>query len=95
MKKADFIKQLSERLGKEAIELPLIAVDKVLGIIFDSIGNVIKKGDSILIPGFGTFKQTKRSARKGRNPQTGEEIKIKARKVPQFKASTALKEKVK
>jgi DNA-binding protein HU-beta len=54
----------------------------------------LKKGDKITLPGFGTFKVSKRKARTGRNPRTGEAIKIKAHKVPQFTAGKKLKDAV-
>jgi DNA-binding protein HU-beta len=55
----------------------------------------LKKGDKLTLTGFGTFSVVKRSARKGRNPQTGKEIKIPARKVARFKAGKLLKSAVK
>jgi nucleoid DNA-binding protein len=55
----------------------------------------LKKGDSVTLVGFGTFSVSKRKARKGRNPQTGEAIKIAAKKVPVFKAGKGLKDAVK
>ena len=55
----------------------------------------LKKGDSVTLVGFGTFSVSKRKARKGRNPQTGEAIKIAAKKVPVFKAGKGLKDSVK
>jgi len=55
----------------------------------------LKKGEDVTLTGFGTFKVIKRKARKGRNPSTGEEIKIKATKAPKFTAGKALKEAVK
>jgi DNA-binding protein HU-beta len=54
----------------------------------------LKKKDAVTLVGFGTFKVSKRSARKGRNPQTGEEIKIKAKNVPKFVAGKALKDSI-
>ena len=61
----------------------------------DSFQNIItaalKKGESVTLTGFGTFKVDKRKARKGRNPQTGEEIKIKAKKVAKFVPGKTLK----
>jgi len=67
------------------------AVDAVLS----SIKASLKKGKAVTLVGFGTFKVTKRKARKGRNPRTGKEIKIPAKKVPVFKAGSALKIAVK
>jgi nucleoid DNA-binding protein len=63
--------------------------------VFSSITKALKKGDAVTLVGFGTFKVTKRKARKGRNPQTGEEIKIKASKAPKFTAGKSLKDAVK
>ena len=54
----------------------------------------MKKKDTVTLIGFGTFKVAQRKARKGRNPQTGEEIKIKAKRVPKFVAGKALKDAV-
>lgn len=55
----------------------------------------LKKGDKVTLVGFGTFSVSKRAARTGRNPQTGKEIKIAAKKVAKFKAGTELSSKVK
>ena len=63
--------------------------------VFDTITKALKKKDPVTLVGFGTFKVDKRKARKGRNPQTGEEIKIKAKTVPKFVAGKALKDAVK
>ena len=62
---------------------------------FEAIKKALKKGNSVTLVGFGTFGVSKRKARKGRNPQTGEVIKIAAKKVPVFKAGKGLKEAVK
>ena len=62
---------------------------------FAAIQKALKKGDTVTLVGFGTFKVSKRKARKGRNPQTGKEIKIAAKKVPVFKAGKGLKDAVK
>jgi len=62
--------------------------------IFSAITKALKKKDTVTLVGFGTFKVGKRNARTGRNPQTGEAIKIKAKKVPKFLAGKALKEAV-
>ena len=60
--------------------------------VFDSITKTLKKKGQVVIAGFGTFKVAKRKARTGRNPQTGEEIKIAAKSVPKFTAGKALKD---
>ncbi len=66
------------------------AVDAVLG----AIGDALAKGDSVQLIGFGSFSVKERAAREGRNPRTGETVKIAASKAPVFKAGKALKEKV-
>jgi len=89
MNKGDLVNEVAEVVGtkKEA----QAAVD----CVFSSITKALKKGDAVTLVGFGTFKVTKRKARKGRNPQTGEEINIKASKAPKFTAGKSLKEAVK
>jgi len=89
MNKSDIVNEVSKVLKtkKDAQE----AVDCVLS----SITKTLKKGESVSLVGFGTFKVAKRKARKGRNPQTGEEIDIAASKVPKFVSGKALKEAVK
>ena len=57
----------------------------------DVVGKELKKGGKVQLIGFGTFEVAKRAARKGRNPQTGKEIKIAASKSPKFKAGAGLK----
>jgi DNA-binding protein HU-beta len=89
MNKGDLINEVVKVVStkKEAQE----AVDCVLS----SITKALKTGDTVTLIGFGTFKVTQRKARKGRNPQTGEEIDIKASKAPKFTPGKALKEAVK
>jgi len=65
---------------------------KAVSAVFDTISKTLKKGENVTIVGFGTFSVVKQKARKGRNPITGESIKIKARKSPKFKAGKGLKE---
>ncbi len=60
-----------------------------------AVTNALKKDDSVTLVGFGTFSVRDRAARKGRNPQTGEEINIKAAKLPVFKAGKTLKDAIK
>ena len=62
--------------------------------IFSTITKAMKKKDSVSLVCFGTFKVNKRKAKKGRNPQTGEEIKIKAKNVPKFVSGKALEDAV-
>ncbi len=89
MNKADLVNEVAQVVGtkKDA----QAAVDCALG----SITKALKKGDAVTIVGFGTFKVVKRKARKGRNPQTGEEIKIKASKAAKFVPGKALKDSLK
>lgn len=89
MNKSELIDKVANVVGtkKEAQE----AVD----CVFSSITNAIKTGDTVTLIGFGTFKVVNRKARKGRNPQTGEQIDIKASKAPKFTPGKALKEAVK
>ena len=88
MNKGDLINEVANVVStkKEAQE----AVDCVLS----SITNTMKTGDTVTLVGFGTFKVVERKARKGRNPQTGEEIDIKASKAPKFTPGKAFKEAV-
>ncbi|HEX3045887.1 MAG TPA: HU family DNA-binding protein [Bacillota bacterium] len=67
---------------------------KAVDAIITSISGSLAKGNKVQLVGFGSFEVRKREARKGRNPQTGAEIKIAARKVPVFKAGKVLKEAV-
>lgn len=68
--------------------------EAALASLLNAITTTLKKGDKIALSGLGTFKVSKRKARNGRNPRTGETIKIKARKVAQFTAGKALKEAI-
>jgi DNA-binding protein HU-beta len=88
MNKGDLINEVAKVVAtkKEA----QAAVECVL----DSITKTLKKEGQVAIAGFGTFKVSKRKARTGRNPRTGEEIKIKAQNVPKFSAGKALKDAV-
>lgn len=67
---------------------------RALDAVVDSITDTLKRGDQVSLVGFGTFSVKHRAARDGRNPQTGETIKIKASNVPGFKAGKALKDAV-
>ena len=67
---------------------------RAIEAILTAITGALKHGDKVSLVGFGTFDTRKRQARKGRNPQTGKEIRIAARKVPVFKAGKPLKEAV-
>ena len=68
--------------------------EKALKAFTDAVSKELKKGGKVQLVGFGTFEVSKRAAREGKNPQTGEKIKIKASKAPKFKAGKALKDLV-
>ncbi|MGD8984476.1 MAG: HU family DNA-binding protein [Desulfobacteraceae bacterium] len=89
MNKGDLVNQVAKVVNtkKEA----QAAVD----CVFSTITKALKKKNTVTLVGFGTFKVDRRKARKGRNPQTGEEIKIKAKRVPKFVAGKALKAAIK
>ena len=67
-------------------------VESVLDALFDTVKTAVKAGDQVAWPGFGSFKGSQRSARTGRNPQTGAPVKIPASKGVKFTASSALKD---
>ena len=68
--------------------------ETAVNAVFGAIGDALEKGDSVQLIGFGTFGVKERAAREGRNPRTGETVKIAAAKVPTFKAGKGLKDKV-
>ncbi|AFJ61942.1 MULTISPECIES: HU family DNA-binding protein [Bacillus amyloliquefaciens group] len=90
MNKTEFIGEVAEKLGVTKKE----AAPKVEAV-FNVIVETLTKGESIKIPGVGTFEVRERAARKGRNPKSGEEIDIPATKAPAFKAAKSLKDAVK
>lgn len=89
MNKAELVKAMSDET-----QLTQKDVEKVLNSFVNVVSNTLAKKDKVQLIGFGTFETRKRSARTGRNPQTGAEMKIPASTVPAFKAGKALKEKV-
>jgi DNA-binding protein HU-beta len=84
---------LVDAIAKSA-EISKAAAARALDSTVDTIKKALKKGDSVSLVGFGTFKVGKRAARNGRNPRTGATIKIKAAKVPKFSAGKGLKDAV-
>ena len=70
------------------------AASKILEIFMSTVTDALKNGDQVVLPGFGSFSTGLRSARTGRNPQTGKAIEIKASRVAKFKAGKSLKEAV-
>ena len=79
----------------DSADLSKAAAGKAVDATFAAITDALKKGDQVTLIGFGTFSVRKRSARTGRNPQTGNQIKIKASTIPAFKAGKGLKDAVK
>lgn len=80
-------KQLVERVAKEA-KLSKANVETVISATLQTVMSETKKGRDVRLLGFGTFTSKKRKARDGRNPQTGEKVRIQAAKYPKFKAGT-------
>ena len=75
-------------------EEEVLNVPDVFGICFQDVTEELKKGEKIQLVGFGTFEVSERAAREGRNPQSGEPMKIEASKAPRFKAGKALKDMI-
>lgn len=89
MNKADLIEAVAS-----TADITKATASRAVDSITSAVTKALKKGDVVTLVGFGTFSVRKRAARKGRNPQTGEVIKIKATKAPGFKAGKALKDAV-
>ncbi|HRN35378.1 MAG TPA: HU family DNA-binding protein [Flavobacteriales bacterium] len=86
--------ELVESIAAEA-KISKADAKRALDAFVSNTTKALKKGDRVALVGFGTFSVAKRAARKGRNPQTGKEIKIAAKKVVKFKAGADLAKKVK
>ena len=89
MTKSELITELANKT-----KLTKADTERVLNAFIETAKKALKKEGRLPLAGFGTFVVAKRKARKGRNPQTGEEIKIKAGKVVRFRAGKALKDKI-
>ncbi|MEB3102816.1 HU family DNA-binding protein [Ferviditalea candida] len=87
MNKSDLIARVAE-----STDLSKKDVTKAVDAVFEAISEALHKGDKVQLVGFGNFEVRERAARKGRNPQTGEEIEIPASRVPAFKPGKALKD---
>ena len=87
MNKNEFVERVSEHADMSKSDAA-----KAVDAVFDSITEALKKGDDVRIVGFGTFSASKRAAREGRNPRTGETIQIKASNQPKFTAGKGLKD---
>lgn len=89
MNKGDLIDSIAKQSGLSKAD-----AGRALDACLDAITGSLMQGDRVSLPGFGTYSTTKRAARTGRNPQTGETIKIKARTAVSFKPSSRLKDAV-
>jgi len=89
MNKAELIDKIAKDAGVTKTQ-----ANDALDSFTNAVVAALKKGDRVTLVGFGTFSVSERSARNGRNPQTGEVIKIKARKVPKFKAGKEFSTKI-
>lgn len=94
MNKSDLVDSLADAAGITKADASR-AVDVIFGTDGGIIARTLKRGDRVQITGFGTFEAKKRKARIGRNPRTGESIKIAASKSPSFRAGKGLKEGIK
>ena len=83
--------QLIEHIAATT-DLSKAAAGRVLSTMLESVSKTLKKGGTVSLTGFGSFSVTKRKARIGRNPKTGDALKIKAAKVPHFRPSKGLKD---
>ncbi len=86
MNRQELIEALATKTGNTKAD-----ADRSIAALLEIVTATLKKGDNVALVGFGTFEVRKRAARNGRNPATGEAIKIKAAKVPAFKAGATLK----
>lgn len=87
MNKNDLVQKLAERTGLSKMD-----AQKAVDGVFEVVTEALKSGDEVRITGFGVFVVSSRAGGKGRNPQTGEEIVIKASKAPRFRAGKPLKD---
>ncbi len=90
MNKSDLINSIASEAS-----ITKVQAQAALNSFLESTSSALKKGDKVILVGFGTFSVAKRAARTGRNPQTGKEIKIAAKKVVKFKPGSELSTKVK
>ncbi len=89
MNKAELVSKMAEDAG-----ITKVQAVSALQSFMEGVTKTLKSGDKLILVGFGTFSVSKRAARNGRNPKTGEVIKIKAKKVARFKASKDLSGKL-
>lgn len=90
MNKTELVSAMAEKAGLSKKD-----AEKALNAFVESIEETLKAGDKVALVGFGTFETRERAAREGKNPRTGEKIKIAASKIPAFKAGKAFKDMLK
>ena len=90
MNKAELVSRMAE-----IADLPKVTAEKALNAFMEAVTEALKAGDKVTLVGFGTFSLAERAERVGRNPRTGEQIKIPARKVIKFKPGSKLEEAIK
>jgi integration host factor subunit beta len=86
--------ELIQRLAERNPHLYMRDVEKIVDTIFDEITNALAKGDRVELRGFGAFSVKQRDARMGRNPRTGENVPVDAKRLPFFKTGKALRERL-
>ena len=89
MNKAELVEAMAKKIAQTKK-----VTEESLNAFIEVVTEELEKGEKVQLVGFGSFEVIKRAARKGKNPQTGEEIKIPASKLPKFKAGKALKDVV-
>ena len=86
MNKTEFIEAVATKTGSSKAD-----ASRTVGALIQIISDTLEKGESLTLPGFGSFEIRERAARTGRNPRTGEELKIAASRIPAFKPGATLK----
>ena len=89
MNKQAIVEVIHGKLGGTKVQ-----AEEIVDLVFDSIIGTMKKGGEVSVAGFGIFSVKARAARMARNPKTGEQVKVAAKKVPKFRAAKALKDSV-
>lgn len=89
MNKSELVEAIAHGAG-----ITKVAAGKIVEVFTETVTHALKNGEQVVLPGFGSFATTVRSARTGRNPQTGNPIQIKASRIAKFKAGKKLKEAV-
>lgn len=94
MNKSELVEEIVTKAEAEGSKITKADAGRILDAFMMTVTDALKSGDQVVLPGFGSFSTGNRSARTGRNPQTGATIEIKASRVAKFKAGKSLKEAV-